>query len=322
MKALVATDYGPPATFTVADLPIPRPGDGQVQIRVAAAALNPGDLALPRGDLRSMIELTFPHVLGNDFAGTVTEVGDGVTGFAVGDEVFGHAVPRVMRPLAATDRPALGTGTLAEYVVVEAGTPFLAHRPATLPAADAAALATSGLTARAVSITAGVAAGETVLVVGASGGMGTALIPLLAAAGAKVIATGAPDDEAVLRELGAAEVIGYGDYPAGADVAVNFAVPGTELGPIAGALRPGGRLYTVTFPVPRPEWIGRDDISCQVVLDKDASLGGMAEVAADAVAGRLRPYLAASYPLTDGVRAYTDLAGRHTLGKRVIRCEE
>lgn len=311
MQAVVATGYGPPDEFVLADIPIPEPGPGQMRIRVAAAALNPADLALPRGDLRSMIDLPFPHVLGNDFAGTVSALGDGVTGYAAGDEVFGHAVPRGMRAMAGSDRPSLGTGTLAEYVVVEVDTPFVAHRPASLAPVDAAALGTSGLTARAVAITAAVAPGETVLVVGATGGMGTVLIPLL---NATVVATGRAEDAETLLGLGAAEVIGYGEYPAGVDVAINFAVPGMGLAPIASALRPGGRLYTVTFPPPRPEWIGRDDISCQLVLDANATLGTMRDVAADG----LVPLIAETYSLADGVRAYVDLATRHTVGKRVI----
>ncbi|WP_436528184.1 NADP-dependent oxidoreductase [Actinoplanes sp. HUAS TT8] len=314
MRAVVATGYGPPEQFTLAEVPIPEPGPGQLQIRVSAAALNPADLALPRGDLRTMIDLPFPHVLGNDFAGTVTALGDGVSGFAAGDEVFGHAVPRVMRAMAGSDRPSLGTGTLAEYVVVEADTPFVAHRPATLTPEEAAALGTSGLTARAVAISAAVSPGETVLVVGASGGMGTVLIPLLSAAKATVVATGRPEDASVLLGLGASEVVEYGAYPGGVDVAVNFAVPGPALTPIAAALRPGGRLYTVTFPPPRPEWIGRDDVSYRLVLDTNATLGTMRDVAADG----LRPCISERYPLSEGVRAYLDLATRHTLGKRVI----
>ncbi|GAA2908809.1 NADPH:quinone reductase [Actinoplanes cyaneus] len=314
MRAVVATGYGPPEQFSLAEVPIPEPGPGQLQVEVTAAALNPADLALPRGDLRSMIDLPFPHVLGNDFAGTVTTLGEGVSGFAAGDEIFGHAVPRVMRPMAASDRPSLGTGTLAEYVVVEAGTPFVAHRPAGLPPAEAAALGTSGLTARAVAITAAVSPGETVLVVGATGGMGTVLLPLLSAAGATVVATGRPGDAGLLRELGATDVIGYGDYPAGVDVAVNLVVPGTSLAPVAAALRSGGRLYTVTFPPPRPEWIGRDDVSSQLVLDTNATLGTMRDVAADG----LRPHISARRPLSEGVRAYIELANEHTVGKRVI----
>ena len=133
--------------------------------------------------------LAFPHVPGNDFAGTVSEVGAGVAAYRIGDEIFGQAVPRALRAMAGATRPSLSTGSLAEYAVFEADTPFLAHRPAGLGVEQAGALPTVGLTARALMATADVKPGETVLVVGATGGVGTAVLPLLAAAGARVIAT-------------------------------------------------------------------------------------------------------------------------------------
>ncbi|MFD7655998.1 alcohol dehydrogenase catalytic domain-containing protein, partial [Actinosynnema sp. NPDC059797] len=199
MKAVVATGYGPPEEYVVADVPVPRPGPGQLLVRVAAASVNPTDVRLPGGDFRDAVHLEFPHVPGNDFAGTVEEVGPGVTAFAVGDEVFGLAVPRALRALAGAARPSLSTGSLAEYAVFEADTPLLAHRPAGLSAEGAAALATAGLTARALMATAGVRPGETVLVVGATGGVGTAVVPLLAAAVARVVATSTAADADLLR---------------------------------------------------------------------------------------------------------------------------
>src|SRR5690349_31343 len=98
MKAVVATGYGPASQFAVVEVPRPRPGPGQIQVRVAAAALNPVDLLLAAGQMRAMVDLPFPHVLGSDFAGEVTEAGAGVVGYRVGDQVFGHAMPRALRP--------------------------------------------------------------------------------------------------------------------------------------------------------------------------------------------------------------------------------
>src|ERR671915_343758 len=94
MKAVVAAGYGPPEQYTVADVPVPRPGPGQLQVRIAAASINPADVRLPSGEFRDLVSLEFPHVPGNDFAGTVTEVGAGVTAFRPGDDIFGQAVPR------------------------------------------------------------------------------------------------------------------------------------------------------------------------------------------------------------------------------------
>ena len=320
MKAVVATDYGPPESYVVADVPVPRPGPGQLQVRIAAASVNPADVRVPSGEFREVTPLDFPYVPGNDFAGTVSEVGPGVTAYRVGDEVFGQALPRALRALATGSRPSLGTGAMAEFAVVEADTPFIAHRPPGLPVADAAALPTVGLTARAVMATAAPLPGETVLVVGATGGVGTTLLPLLAAAKTRVVATATAADTAVLRDLGAEETIGYdaGAYPSDVDLVVNLTLPGDGLRALARAVRPGGRLVTITYPVPRPEWLDRTDVALHFVLDMEGVFGGMREVADDATRGDLRATIARRYPLAEGARACADFVHRHTLGKLVV----
>jgi NADPH:quinone reductase-like Zn-dependent oxidoreductase len=320
MKAVVATSYGPPEQYAVADLPLPRPGPGQIQVRIAAASINPADVRLPSGEFRDTVTLAFPHVPGNDFAGTVTEVGPGVTAYRVGEEIFGQAVPRALRAMAGASRPSLSTGSLADYAVFEADTPLLARRPAALAVADAAALATTGLTARALMATAQVRRGETVLVVGASGGVGTAVIPLLAAAGARVMATATAADRALLRDLGAVDTVGYAaaEYPSGVDVALNLVLPGDRLTDIATVLRPGGRLLTITYPVPEPDWLGRDDVALRFVLDLDGEHGGMREVGELAAQGALPATISRRYPLDQGPRACVDFVREHTTGKLVV----
>ncbi len=248
---------------------------------------------------------------GNDFAGTVTALGADVTAFAIGDEIFGHAVPRALRAMAGK-HPSMTTGTLAEFAVFEAETPFLAHRPPGLSLIDAAALPTVGLTARALMAVAEPQPGETVLVIGATGGVGTTVLPLLAAAGVTAIATGRPGDDDLLRSLGATEVIGYDDYPPDVDLGLNLVLPTDQLKAAAAVIRPGGRLFTITFPPPAPEMIDRDDIRFELVLDMNGRFGGMAEVAA------LTPTIAAVYPLDRAVEALTDFAGKHTVGKLVV----
>ncbi|HYN95301.1 MAG TPA: NADP-dependent oxidoreductase [Pilimelia sp.] len=303
---------------------VPRPGPGQIQVRIAAASINPADVRLPSGDFREVVPLEFPHVPGNDFAGTVSEVGDGVTAYQVGEAVFGQAVPRVLRAMAGTTRPSLSTGSLAEYAVVEADTPFLAHRPSGLDVEQAAALPTVGLTARALMATAQVQPGETVLVVGATGGVGTAVIPLLAGAKARVTATATAADVDILRALGADQTIGYAEteYPAGVDIAFNLALPGDRLTAVANAIRPGGRLLTITHPVPQQEWIGRDDVSLHFVLDMDGAFGGMREVGELAVRGELPATIGRRYTLDDGVQACVDFVRLHTTGKLIVTMPE
>lgn len=320
MKSIVATDYGPPERYTLADLPVPVPGPGQIQVRTAAASINPGDVRLPSGEFRDVTPLAFPHVPGNDFAGTVSDVGAGVAAYQVGDEIFGRAVPRALRAMAGATRPSLSTGSLAEYAVFEADTPFLSHRPPAVSVEDAAALATTGLTARALMTTARVRPGETVLVVGATGGVGTAVVPLLAAAKARVIATATAADADVVRGLGAGQVIGYAeeDYPRGVDVVFNLTLPGDRLVGVAKTLRPGGRLLTITYPVPVREWIGRDDVALHFVLDMDGTLGGMREVAELAGNGELPATISRRYSLDEGGRACVDFVRLHTTGKLVV----
>jgi NADPH:quinone reductase-like Zn-dependent oxidoreductase len=312
VKAVVVTQYGPPEDYTVGELPEPHAGPGQIQVRIAAASINPADIRLPSGDFRDHVQVDFPHVPGNDFAGTVTEAGAGVTAYAIGDEVFGHAIPRALRAMAGATNPSMTTGTLAEFAVFEAGTPFIAHRPAGLDVERAAALPTVGLTAHALMTTAEIEAGESVLVIGATGGVGTTILPLLAAAGARVIATATPADAELVTSLGATETIGYDDYPAGVDVVLNLVRPSDELKAAGQALRPGGRLYTITFPPPRPEFLDRDDVLFELVLDVEGRLGGMREVAS------LTPTIGRRYTLDDGVRALTDFAYRHTTGKLLV----
>lgn len=320
MKAVAATGYGPPEEYTVADVPVPQPGPGQIQVRIAAASINPADVRLPSGEFRDTVPLRFPHVPGNDFAGTVSEVGAGVTAYRVGDEIFGQAVPRVLRAMAGATRPSLSTGSLAEYAVFEADTPFLARRPAGLNVEQAAALPTIGLTARAMMATAEVQPGETVLVVGATGGVGTAVVPLLARAKARVIATATAADADILRALGADETIGYAEseYPSDVDVAFNLTLPGDHLAGVASAIRPGGRLLTITYPVPQQEWIGRDDVGLAFVLDMDGTFGGMREVGELAICGDLPATIGRRYTLDDGVQACVDFVRLHTTGKLVV----
>ena len=322
MKAVFAADYGLPEQYVVGEVPVPRPGRGQMQVRIAAASVNPADVRLPGGEFREAVEAQFPYIPGVDFAGTVTEIGEGVSAYAVGDEVFGTAVPRVLRAMAGT-RPSVGTGAMAEYAVVEADTPLIAHRPAGLAAPDAAALATAGQAALATAKAADVQPGERVLLVGATGGVGTALLPLLAAAQAHVIATAtdADADADVVRELGAKDVISYqeADYPVGdVDVAINVVLPGDRLSGMAAALRPGGRLLTITFPITTPEMLGRDDVDLRFILDMDGELASMRDVGKAGACGDLRATIARRYSLDEGPQACADFLRQHTLGKRVV----
>lgn len=322
MKALAATAYGPPENLSIIELDVPRPGPGQILIRIAAASLNPTDLRVIAGEYRTFAELDFPYVPGNDFAGTVTEVGAGVRDYRIGDEVFGQAMPRQLSwVVAGNPRPSLSTGALAEYAVVEADTALLAHRPAGVPAVQAAALGIAGLTALVIMAAARVTAGESVLIVGATGGVGTQVVPLLAAAGAEITATaGSTAAAEALRELGAGLIIGHdpADYPPCVDVLLDLTLPVSALAAAARSLRPGGRLITIIYPGPTPEQVGRDDVDVRFLLDTEGVPGGMRDVADAAEKGLLKATIDRRFTLADGVQAAVAYARTSKVGKIVV----
>ncbi|MDR0341573.1 MAG: zinc-binding dehydrogenase, partial [Nocardiopsaceae bacterium] len=111
-------------------------------------------------------------------------------------------------------------------------------------------------------------------------------------------------------------------YPAGVDVAFNLTLPGDQLAGLAKAIRPGGRLLTITYPVPEPDSTGRDDVALHFVLDLDGTLGGMREVGELAASGELRATIGRRYTLAEGPRACADFVRLHTTGKLVVAIGE
>lgn len=324
MKAVVATQYGPPETLRVTDLPVPRPGLGQVQVRIAAAGLNLGDVDVLTGGAHDLMPMRFPTVMGMDFAGTVSEIGPGVTRFSVGDEVFGMGFTAAAEEIARTvsDPPAIGTGALAEYAVFQADTAGIALRPAALPVTQAATLAIAGLTTLPMLPAADLAAGDTALVIGATGGIGATLVSLLAKDKVHVVGTASGSDVEFVRRMGAAETIDYRNadvteetlrrHPNGVGAVFNTVVPGDQLEPVAKAVRSDGKLVNIVWPSP-PEL----SVRVENVLTK-ANPGDLEQVAAWAVEGLLPDTVSRSYSLADGAQAYVDLKNRHTTGKIVV----
>ncbi len=329
MRAVVADDYGPPEGLAVRSVPVPRPGHGQVQVRVRASALNPAEVRVLDGTMRAIAPLSFPHVVGRDFAGTVTETGSGVSRFAVGDEVFGFGFPHTMVDLAAqvASPPSLTTGTLAEYAVFEADTPGLAFRPAGLTAEHASTLPTAGLTALVLVRVGEFRRGDVVLVIGATGGVGSVLVPLLAAAQVHVVATASPADDGYVRDLGAAEVIDHRATdvveemvrrrPGGVDAVVNLALPGDGLVDVARAIRPGGRLLNIVFPASDIAAFEGKELTVETVV-ASARSGDLDALAARALDGSLPVAISKRYRLADGGQACVEFLNEHTRGKVVV----
>ena len=312
MKALVANAYGPPSALTVTDVADPEPGPGEVLVAVEAAALNPFDLKVLTGAVRDFNPIEFPYIPGMDAAGTIAAVGPGVDRFSGGEEVFGFF--------------GQTPGTMAEYAVIADG-PFLAARPGELDPIRAAAIPEAGLTAISLLRAVALQAGSTVLVIGATGGIGMFIVQLAARDGAAVLATAGPEDTEYVRGLGAAEALDYraGDvveetlrlHPGGVDVVFDLVNMGPDLAPSAQAVRSGGRLIS-----PRggdANVLGRDDITVvQTGLGEHREPVDLDRLGAQVAAGVLAIEIGAVYMLDNAPQAFVDFAETHTRGKLVV----
>ena len=191
MKAMILPEYGENSVFELAELARPEAVAGHVLVKVAATSVNTVDTMIRQMGEQLPLSPALPAVLGMDFAGTVVEVGAGVTGFTVGDEVYGCA-----GGLADLQ------GSLAELMLADAK--LIAHKPKSLSMREAAALPLVGITAYEGLLRAGIKAGQKVLVHGGSGGVGHVALQLARAFGAEVYSTGGGEPQlALIKELGA-----------------------------------------------------------------------------------------------------------------------
>lgn len=319
MKAAVRSRYGGPEVLTVADLPVPVPGPGELRIRVGAATVGVVDGLAREGSplyARVAFGLRRPRqpVLGSDFAGQVDAVGAGVTGFAVGDDVFGTTAPKF--------------GAHAEFICLPADA-AVAPMPDGLSYAEAAALAD----ATALCFLRGktrLAAGQSVLINGASGAVGTAAVQLARHDGARVTGVcGGPRAELV-RKLGAEAVVDYtrDDFSrAGPAYDVIFDVAGTSsFGRCRAALAPGG-VYLTTAPSPaiavQMPWTARFGGKRAIVAftglrpaaDKRRDLLVIAGLARESA---LTAVIDSSYPLDRIADAHRRVAAGHKQGNVVV----
>jgi NADPH:quinone reductase-like Zn-dependent oxidoreductase len=308
MRAIITADYGSPAEL--AEIDTPSPGPGEIRVKVRASSLNGFDIAMAAGYLRGMMEQASPAGLGRDFAGTVDAVGDGVTAFAPGDDVFGVVLTQ---PLQA--------GGLAEYLVIPEDH-NVAPIPAGLDHATAGVLGLAGAAATACVDTIAPGASETVLISGATGGVGAIATQLAVARGATVIATAKPGPEtAYVTAQGARHVVDYtGDVaaqvraiaPDGVDAVVHLAGDPTAL---ADLLRDGGRFVTLLNgdAGQAPE---RGVVATATFATPHR--GVLEALAADVVAGRITVPVQRTYALADVPQAFGDfMAG--TIGKLAVR---
>ncbi|MEL7059810.1 MAG: zinc-dependent alcohol dehydrogenase family protein [Acidobacteriota bacterium] len=194
MKAMILNAYGDDAEFEPTDLETPAAETGKLLIRIAASSVNTVDTMIRRMGTALELSPSLPALLGMDFAGTVEAVGEGVDGFAVGDEVYGCAG-------GLADLP----GTLAEFIAADYR--LVAHKPANLSMREAAALPLVGITAYEGLMRAGIQAGQKVLVHGGSGGVGHVALQLARHFGAEVFSTGGGERQLeLITQLGATPI--------------------------------------------------------------------------------------------------------------------
>ncbi len=299
MRAIVLTEYGPPSALQLRTIPDPKPGEKEIVVRMAGASLNPIDWKQRSGAVRQRMPLVLPAVLGRDASGTVAAVGPGVTEFAIGDRVLG----RVM-------------GGYAELVLapVDAWAPV----PAKLDLADAGALPLVVLTgAQLAEDAVDARAGETILVTGATGGVGRAAVFAAKGRGAKVYAGVRGTQEAEAAKLGADGVVAIDDD---AEIAklpaldgIADTVSGETIQKLLAKLKPGGKIGSV---LGEPAGAKEKGFAVKAFMTRSdpKRLGELAQAVAD---GKLVIPIAKRFPLAEAAAAH-ELAERHVDGKVLL----
>jgi len=309
MKALALESFDSPPS--VIDVPEPEPGPGEVLVRVRAASINAYDTFVAMGAMRDFLPHEFPAVIGSDLAGVVESVGVDAARFAQGDRVFGMI----------GQKASVHDGTFAETATPTAAT--LSRIPDDVEDPQAGSLGIAGTTAMSAVEAVAPAQGATVLIVGATGGVGTFAIQLAASRGAHVIASALPADEEVVMRLGAAESVDYSSdlaaemrlrHPDGVDGLidlVNRDAEGFRL--LAALVRDGGHATSAVGGAGESTSLG--DVT---VSNIGGNPGHLATLAAMVAEGTLRAEIRRTYPLADAGRALMDFTQEHTVGKLVI----
>jgi NADPH:quinone reductase-like Zn-dependent oxidoreductase len=300
MKALLFTDYGGPEVLDVADAEEPHPGPGQIRIGVRAAGVNAIDWKTRSGMLREIMPASFPVIDGREAAGVVDEIGPDVTGVAIGDEVFGFTVG----------------GAAAEYAILD----DYARKPASLAWPEAAGLPVAVETSvRVFTVLGGVHEGQTLVINGAAGGVGSMAVQLAGVRGARVIGTASEPNHEFLRSLGA-EPTTYGEglvervralAPDGVDLAFDTAGKGGMQDLISLTGDPGRVATIADFAAAAlgVKVTGGGDFRATEALDEAAAL---------IEAGRLRVPVAQTFTFAQADDAHRISEDGHVRGKLVL----
>ncbi len=324
MQALMCEKHGPPEQLNLTNITIPEPGEGKIQIRIHAAGLNFPDSLIIQD--KYQIKPALPFAPGGEFAGVVTKVGPGVDRFKVGDRVA-----------ALTS-----WGGFAEYAVAEADRTTLVPDSMDLETASIFAFA-YGTSHHAFKQRANLQPGETVLVLGASGGVGLAAVEVAKAMGARVIAGASSDEKlAIAKEHGADELVNYSTQDLKSTVKALAGKHGVDViyDPVGDALADpafrtiawegrylvigfaAGQIPAVPFNLPLVKGASIVGVFWGdfVIRTPEKHHQNMDELYAMHAAGKLHPHISARYELADGAKAIRSIMERKVTGKVVVRC--
>ncbi|PUA30515.1 MAG: NADPH:quinone reductase [Cellvibrio sp. 79] len=303
MKAVVINEYGNNDVLNLVDAEIPHPAAHEILVKVYAAGVNPVDWRI-RSGAGKRFGLTLPIPLGSEIAGTIEKLGEGVTGFKVGDAVYGK----------------IRTGGFAEYAIAHVDD--LAHKPQRINFVQAAAIPLAALTAWQAMFDLGkLTQDQRILITGASGGVGSLAVQLAKAKGAYVIGTASGNNENFVKQLGVDEFVDYTRYNFAEvikDVDVVFDTVGGETYQNAfQTLKPGGYLVTaVDFPT-EAQFAAYGENLARVFCKSDPE--DLAAISALVDSNQLIPHIATVLPLVDIKHALDLSETRRTRGKIVLQ---
>jgi len=310
MKAVVVHEYGGPEVLKYEDAPKPEPKENEMLVRVIAAGVNPVDGMIRSGTFAKNKKLTSPMILGGDIAGIVEETGSQITKFKTGDPIYAYLSLK-------------NNGGYAEYAVAHENES--AAKPKSISYVDAAAVPIVALTAwQALVDSAKLSAGQSVLIHGGSGGVGTFAIQIAKARGAKVFATASTANQDFLKELGADVAIDYTkqkfeDIAKDVDVVLD-SVGKDTLQRSYGTVKKGGFIATLVSRLDQAELdkhgIRGESISVTPNADELAELGKLID------AKKIKVIVSQAFPLADAAKAEEQADTGHTRGKIVLKVAE
>jgi NADPH:quinone reductase-like Zn-dependent oxidoreductase len=307
MKAIVVHEYGGPEVLKYEDVPRPEPKEDQILVRVIAAGVNPVDGMIRSGMFAKYGKDVFPIIPGADIAGVVEKIGSKVTKFKAGDAVFAYVSLK-------------GGGAYAEYAL--ATEKDTAAKPKSLTYVEAAAVPIVALTAwQALIDTAKLSPGQTVLIHGGSGGVGSFAIQIAKARGAKVIATASTANQDLLKQLGADVAIDYTkqkfeDIAKDVDVVLD-SVGKDTLARSYGVVKKGGVIVSI---VARPDKSELDKFGIRgEVLSVEPNSDELAEIGKLIDQKKIKVIVSQTFPLSEAVKAQEQVATGHTRGKIVLK---